>query len=159
MTLVGGARSRGGSKPTLPVPICMTKAMERPCSARAVRHTIAGLRDVLGNFGDLSARMIRCSCTARSRAGPRFRAIIAEACLAAPTCMGDYGMEGEVQVSGANAMGNIQLFICRVDGDANELAPLNPPVSADEGWPNNSVVRKVAHVYALIGQDVRSGMR
>ena len=53
----------------------------------------------------------------------------------------------------------VQLSICGANGDAGELAPLTPPASADEGWPDNSVARNVAQVYALVAQDIRSGTR
>jgi hypothetical protein len=34
-----------------------------------------------------------------------------------------------------------------------------PPASAYDGWPENSVARNVARVYALIAQDIRTGTR
>lgn len=37
--------------------------------------------------------------------------------------------------------------------------PIAPPASAYESWPDSSVARNVARLYALIARDIRSGTR
>jgi predicted dehydrogenase len=70
------------------------------------------------------------------------------------------GTEGDIQVTGAHGNGQIvQLSVRGANGDTSELAPLMPPASAYDGWPENSVARNVARVYALIAQDIRTGTR
>lgn len=70
------------------------------------------------------------------------------------------GTEGDIQVTGAHGQGQlVQLSIHGANGDASELTPLTPPDSAYQGWPDNSIARNVARVYALIAQDIRAGTR
>jgi predicted dehydrogenase len=98
---------------------------------------------------------------ARSKAGPHSLSITVEATPVALTWLWEInGTEGDIQVAGATGHGQVvQLSIRGANGDASELAPLMPPASAYEGWPDNSVARNVARVYALIAQDIRSGTR
>jgi predicted dehydrogenase len=70
------------------------------------------------------------------------------------------GTKGDIQVTGAHGHGQIvQLSIRGANGNTSELIPLTPPASAYDGWPDNSVARNVARVYALIAQDIQSGRR
>jgi hypothetical protein len=45
------------------------------------------------------------------------------------------------------------------NGEASELAPLTPPLSAYEGWPKDAITRNVVRLYALVAQDTTSGSR
>ena len=47
----------------------------------------------------------------------------------------------------------VQLWIRGANGDMSELAPLTPPAAAYDRWPDSSVVRNVARLYAMIAQD------
>ena len=53
----------------------------------------------------------------------------------------------------------VQLSIRGANGEMGDLAPLTPPASAYESWPDSSVARNVARLYALIARDIRSGTR
>ncbi len=145
-------------------------------------HTLAGMREVLGGFGDLSARMLVRRKTAHvTDTGETIPAtshdqVLVQGALESGAAVSIHyrggisrgtnllweinGTEGDIQVTGANGHGQIvQLSIRGANGDASELAPLTPPASAYEGWPDNSVARNVARLYALIARDIRSGTR
>jgi predicted dehydrogenase len=145
-------------------------------------HTLAGMREVLGGFGDLSARMfIRRNTTHVADTGEMIPStshdqVLMQGALENGAAVSIHyrggisrgtnllweinGTEGDIQVTGATGHGQmVQLSICGANGDASELAPLTPPASAHDGWPDNSVARNVAHLYALIAQDIRSGTR
>ncbi len=49
--------------------------------------------------------------------------------------------------------------LANANGDMDAPAPLTPPASVYAGWPDNSVARNVARIYALIARDIRSGTR
>ncbi|MCB5205501.1 hypothetical protein LH464_23950 [Neorhizobium sp. T786] len=53
----------------------------------------------------------------------------------------------------------VQLAIRGANGNACELASLAPPASAYDGWPDNSVARNIARLYALVARDNPSGTR
>lgn len=147
-----------------------------------VAHTIAGMREVLGYFGDLSARMIKrrdtmyVADTGETIPSTAHDQILIHGALESGAVFSiQYrgglssgtnllweinGTEGDIQVTGDHGHGQIvQLSIRGANGDASELATLMPPASAYEGWPDNSVARNVARVYALVAQDIRSGTR
>ncbi|MBD7939971.1 Gfo/Idh/MocA family protein [Brevundimonas guildfordensis] len=145
-------------------------------------HTLAGMREVLGDFGDLSARLInRRGATHVSDTGETIPAtspdqVLVQGALESGAAVSIHyrggmsrgtnllweinGTEGDIQVTGATGHSQIvQLSIRGANGDATELAPLTPPASAYEGWPDNSLTRNVARLYALVAQDIRSGTR
>lgn len=145
-------------------------------------HTLAGVREVLGDFGDVSARMINrrniVHVTDTGEAMPKTShdQILVQGALESGAAFSIHyrggmsrgtnllweinGTQGDIQVTGANGHGQIvQLSIRGANGDTSELAPLTPPASAYDGWPDNSVARNVARVYALIAEDIRSGTR
>lgn len=145
-------------------------------------HTLAGMREVLGGFGDISARMIRRRKTARiTDTGETIPAtshdqILVQGALESGAAFSIHyrgglsrgtnllweinGTQGDIQVTGATGHAQIvQLSIRGANGDMNELAPLAPPAVAYEGWPDSSVARNVARIYALIALDIRSGTR
>ena len=145
-------------------------------------HTLAGMREVLGGFADLSARMINrrntvhVTDTGETIPKTSHDQILVQGALESGAAFSIHyrggmsrgtnllweinGTEGDIQVTGATGHGQIvQLSIRGANGDGSELAPVTSPVSAYEGWPDNSVARNVARVYALIAQDIRSGTR
>ncbi|MGX9936799.1 Gfo/Idh/MocA family protein [Advenella kashmirensis] len=145
-------------------------------------HMLAGMREVLGGFGHLSARMINrrdtvyVTDTDKMIPSTSHDQILVHGALESGAAFSIHyrggmsrgtnllweinGTEGDIQVTGANGHGQmVQLAIRGANGETSELAPLTPPTSAYSGWPDNSVVRNVARVYALIAQDIRSGTR
>lgn len=145
-------------------------------------HTLAGMHEVLGGFDDLTARMINRRNTVHvTDTGEKLHKtshdqILVQGALESGAALSIHyrggmsrgtnllweinGTEGDIQVTGATGHAQIvQLSIRGANGDMRELAPLTPPASAYEGWPDNSVARNVARIYALIAQDIRSGTR
>lgn len=145
-------------------------------------HTLAGVREVLGDFGDMSARMIRRRKTAHiTDTGEMIPStshdqILVHGALESGAAFSIHyrgglsrgtnllweinGTQGDIQVTGATGHGQIvQLSIRGANGDERELTPLAPPASAYDGWPDSSVARNVAQLYAMIAQDIRTGTR
>ena len=147
-----------------------------------VAHTLAGMSEVLGGIGDLSARMIKrrdtvyVADTGETIPSNAHDQVLVQGALESGAAFSIHyrggmsrgtnllweinGTEGNIEVTGANGHGQmVQLSIHGANGDMTELAPLTPPASAYEGWPDNSVARNVARLYALIARDIRSGTR
>lgn len=145
-------------------------------------HTLAGLQEVLGDVGDVSARMLQRRDTVRVvdtgevipttshdqilvqgalKSGAAFSVHYRGGVSRATNLLWEInGTAGDIQVSGANGHGQIvQLSIKGANADASKLEPLIPPAALYEGWPNTSVARNVARLYALLAQDIRSGTR
>lgn len=145
-------------------------------------HTLAGMQEVLGGFADLSARMfarrktVHFADTGETIPTTSHDQVLVQGALESGAAVSIHyrgglsrganllweinGTEGDIQVTGATGHGQmVQLSIHGAHGDASELAPLTPPASAYDGWPDNSVARNVARLYALIAQDIRSGTR
>lgn len=145
-------------------------------------HTLAGMHEVLGGIKDLSARMINRRRTAHvTDTGEMISStshdqILVHGALESGAAFSIHyrggvsrgtnllweinGTQGDIQVTGATGHAQIvQLSIRGARGDARELAPLVPPASAYQGWPETSVARNVVRLYALIAQDIRSGTR
>ena len=147
-----------------------------------VAHTLAGMHEVLGGIGDLSARMIKRRDTVyvtdtgetipsnvhdqvliqgALKSGAAFSIHYRGGMSRATNLLWEInGTEGNIKVTGANGYGQlVQLSIYGANGDMSELAPLTPLASAYNGWPDNAVARNVARMYALVAQDIRSGTR
>jgi len=145
-------------------------------------HTFAGMHDVLGGFKDLSARMLQRRETAYvADTGETIPSTSPDQILVhgtlesgaaasihyrggmsrGPNLLWEInGTEGDIQVTGASGHAQIvQLTIRGANGEMDQLVPLTPPASAYEGWPDNSVARNVARLYALVAQDIRSETR
>ena len=145
-------------------------------------HTLAGLRDVLGEFADLSTRMVTRRKTVRvADTGETIPVtspdqVLVHGTLASGAAFSIHyrggmsrgtnllweinGTEGDIQVTGANGHAQlVQLSIHGAWGDATEMTPLTPPPAVYEGWPDDAVVRNVARIYALVAQDIRTGSR
>jgi predicted dehydrogenase len=145
-------------------------------------HTLAGMCEVLGGLGDLSARMINRRDTVHvvdtGETIPKTShdQILVHGALESGAAFSIHyrggqsrgigllweinGTDGDIQVTGANGHGQlVQLSIRGASGDTSELASLPPPASAYDGWPDGSVARNVARLYALVAQDIRSGTR
>ncbi|MBJ7483867.1 Gfo/Idh/MocA family oxidoreductase [Brevundimonas sp.] len=145
-------------------------------------HTLAGVHEVLGGFSDLAARMINRRTTTRvtdtNETIPMTShdQVLVQGLLESGAAVSIHyrgglsrgtnllweinGTQGDLQVTGVTGHAQIvQLSIRGANGETSEMAPLTPPASAYDGWPDNSVARNVAHLYALIAQDIRSGTR
>jgi predicted dehydrogenase len=145
-------------------------------------HTLAGMREVLGEFGDLSARMVQRRKTALVvETGETIPATSPDQVLVHGTLKSGAavsihyrgntsrgtnllweinGTEGDIQVTGASGHGQmVPLSISGANGDAKGLSRLMPPATAYECWPDNPVAGNVARVYALVAEDIRSGTR
>lgn len=181
-TLVGSGGAWGGSETDAAHTYLYDKSNGATLLSIPLAHTLAGMCDVLGGFGDLSARMIKrrntmyVTDTGETIPSTSDDQILVHGALESGAAFSIHyrggmsrgtnllweinGTEGDIQVKGANGHGQIvQLSIHGVNGNASELIPLMPPASAYKGWPNNSVARNVARVYALIAQDIYSGTR
>ncbi|MHA6688291.1 Gfo/Idh/MocA family protein [Mesorhizobium sp. A556] len=145
-------------------------------------HTLAGMREVLGGFGDISARMIthrkttHVTDTGETIPTTSHDQVLVHGALESGAAFSIHyrggmsrgtnllweinGTQGDIQVTGATGHAQIvQLSIRGATGDTSELVPLTPPASAYDGWPDSSVARNVARLYALIALDIRSGTR
>ncbi len=145
-------------------------------------HTLAGMRDVLGEFRDLSARMVsRRNVVHVADNGETIPVTSPDQVLVHGTLTDGAafsihyrggmsrgtnllweinGTEGDIQVTGANGHAQlVQLSIQGANGDATEMMPLTPPASAYEGWSDNAISRNVARMYALVAQDISAGTR
>lgn len=144
-------------------------------------HTLAGVREVLGEFEDLSARtalrrnQVRVTDTGETLTSTTPDQIMVHGTLASGAAISIHyrgglsrgtnflweinGSEGDLQVTAASGHAQLaQLSIRGGQGDSG-LAALTPPAAAYEGWPDNAVARNVARVYALIAEDIRTGTR
>lgn len=181
-TLVGSGGPWGGGETDAAHAYLYDKSNGATLLSIPLGHTLAGMREVLGDFGDLSARMINrrntryVTDTRETIPSTSHDQILVHGALDSGAAFSIHyrggmsrgtnllweinGTDGDIQVTGANGHGQIvQLSIRGANGDTSELAPLTPPASAYNGWPDNSVARNVARVYALIAQDIRSGTR
>lgn len=145
-------------------------------------HTLAGVQEVLGGLHDLDARLLNRRKTAlvtetnQSVPFTSHDQVLVHGSLTSGAAISIHyrggmsrgtnmlweinGTDGDIQVTGANGHGQIvQLSIRGAKGDSTELETLIPPASAYEGWPDNSIARNVARVYALVAQDIHSGTR
>jgi predicted dehydrogenase len=181
-TLVGSGGPWGGAVTDAAHAYLYDKSNGATLLSIPLGHTLAGMREVLGGFSDMSARMIKrrdtmyVADTEETIPSTAHDQILVHGALESGAAFSIHyrggvsrgtnllweinGTEGDIQITGANGHGQIvQLSIRGGNDDASELAPLTPPASAYDGWPDNSVARNVARVYALIAQDIRSGTR
>lgn len=181
-TLVGSGGPWGGGETDAAHAYLYDKSNGATLLSIPLGHTLAGMREALGGFGDLSARMINrrntmhVTDTGETIPSTSHDQILVHGALESGAAVSIHyrggisrgtnllweinGTEGDIQVTGANGHGQIvQLSIHGGNGDASELALLTPPSSFYEGWPDNSVARNVARLYALVAKDIRSGTR
>lgn len=120
-------------------------------------HTLAGMREVLGDFGDLSARMIQrrdtvhVTDTGETIPSSSHDQVLVNGALENGAAVSIHyrggisrgtnllweinGTEGDLQVSGANGHGQIvQLSIRGGNGDAIGLEPLTPTDPTGRDW-------------------------
>lgn len=145
-------------------------------------HTLAGLRDVLGDFAEISGRMVRrrdtvlVTDTGETIASTTEDQIMASGVLQSGAAFSAHyrgglsrgtnflweinGTEGDIQVTagfGHGQMAQLALFGAR--GEAREMQPLTPPAEMYAGLPDNVIPRNVAGIYAMVAEDIRTNTR
>ncbi|MFS0735905.1 Gfo/Idh/MocA family oxidoreductase [Sphingomonas sp. 1P06PA] len=147
-----------------------------------IGHTLAGVRDVLGEVGAVDARfavrrpdIMITDTSERLTATSPDDVIVMGALESGATLSIHYrggrslvtgllweicGTEGDIRVTGANGHTQlVDLSLHGARGDATELEPLVPPADAYAGLPEGAVARNVAALYSRIAEDIRTGSR
>lgn len=145
-------------------------------------HTLAAMKDVLGPFAELSGRFVnrfdtvRITDTGETRPKTAPDQVMVHGQLASGAALSIHyrggstrgtnllweinGTDGVIQVTGALGHAQfVQLSLQGAKGDMAELQPLMPPPSAYEGWPDSSLVRNVARMYARLADDIENSTR
>nr|WP_320114692.1 hypothetical protein [uncultured Desulfuromonas sp.] len=145
-------------------------------------HTLAGVRDVLGDFADLSGRMVKrrntvhISDTGETVPSTAEDQIMVHGVMADGAAFSAHyrgglsrgtnflweinGTQGDLQVRasiGHTQMTPLSLWGAR--GEEAEMAPLPLPENLYTGLPEEVIVRNVAGIYALIAEDINTGSR
>jgi predicted dehydrogenase len=181
-TLVGSGGPWGGGQTDASRAYLYEKSNGATLLSIPVAHTLAGVQEVLGGIGDLSARLINrrktvyLTDTGETIPSTADDQVLVHGALESGAAFSIHyrggmvrgtnllweinGTKGDIQVTGAHGHGQmVQLSIRGANGDAKVLAPLTPPAPAYDGWPDNPVAGNVARLYALIAPDIRSGTR
>nr|WP_320049174.1 Gfo/Idh/MocA family oxidoreductase [uncultured Desulfuromonas sp.] len=145
-------------------------------------HTLAGVRDVLGDFADLSGRLLKrrdrvhvtdTDETIESTADDQImvHGVMASGAAFSAHYRGGLsrgtnflweinGTRGDLQVR--VSVGHAQMTPLSLWGaqrDASEMKPLPVPECLYAGLPEEVIVRNVAGIYALIAEDITTGSR
>ena len=146
-------------------------------------HTLAALRDVLGDISELSALLAnRRNSVVALDTGETLSMNAPDQVLVsgilesgAPVSIhyrgggprGAVGLvweingtEGDIRVSGPSGHAQmVQLALEGGRGDDREMRPLEVPAAYRAGWPDNPVIGNVARIYARMAVDLRDGTR
>jgi predicted dehydrogenase len=145
-------------------------------------HTLAGVRDVLGDFADITGRMVlRRDKVLVTDTGETITAtaedqIMASGVLESGAAFSAHyrgglsrgtnflweinGTEGDIQVSAGFGHGQMaRLSLAGARGDDKEMQPLDPPAEMYEGLPDEVIPRNVRGIYALVAGDIRNNTR
>ena len=143
-------------------------------------HTLAAMRDVLGDFGPLSASFVnrfdtvKIDDTGETREKTAPDQIMVHGTLASGAALSIHyrggvsrgtnllweinGTEGDIQVTGDLGHAQmIQLTVRGARGEKADLDSLMPPASAYDGWPEPAAARNVARIYARLFDDICNG--
>ena len=145
-------------------------------------HTLAGVRDVLGELADIDGRMILRrdkvhvtdtgeTLTATSEdqimvnglfeSGAAFSAHYRGGLSRGTHFLWEInGTEGDIRATagfGHGQMALLSLFGAR--GEETEMRPLDVPGAMYEGLPEEVIPRNVAGIYALVAKDIQNGTR
>jgi len=144
-------------------------------------HTLAAVREVLGDFGPVEARFVsrfdtvQVLDTSEERIKTTPDQIMVHGSLASGAAIAIHyrggvsrgtnllweinGTEGDIQVSGA--LGHAQMIQLSIRGAKGDEAmhELTPPSSVYSGWPEAAASRNVARIYARLASDIRQGTR
>lgn len=147
-----------------------------------VGHTLAAVRDVLGEVTELSSRLATRRTSARvietGESVPMTSPdqVLIEGVLASGAPISIHyrgglprgtaflweinGTDGDIQVTGENGHAQlVQLSIKGARGEERKLRPLPVPDAYSSGWPENAILGNVARVYARMAADLRDGSR
>jgi predicted dehydrogenase len=147
-----------------------------------VGHTLAAVREVLGEVTSLSARLVNRRTSARVEGTDEVRPmtahdqVLVEGVLDSGATISLHyrgglsrgtgllweinGTEGDIQVSGPNGHAQmVQLTLTGARGDERTLRPIEVPASFYAGLPNDVRARNVARVYSMMAADLRDGTR
>ncbi len=145
-------------------------------------HTLAGVRDVLGEFSAISGRMVLrrnkvlVTDTGKTLTATSEDQIMAHGVLESGAAFSAHyrggmsrgttflweinGTEGDIQVTAGFGHGQMaQLSISGARGDETALHPLTPPAAMYEGLPEDVIPRNVAGIYAMVAKDIRNNTR
>ncbi|MGE4442379.1 MAG: Gfo/Idh/MocA family protein [Desulfomicrobium sp.] len=145
-------------------------------------HTLAGVRDVLGEFSDISGRMIlrrnhvQVTDTGETLTATSEDQIMVNGVLESGAAFSAHyrggmsrgthflweinGVNGDIQVVAGFGHGQMaQLSLFGAQGAETEMKPLTPPAEMYQGLPENVVPRNVAGIYAKVAQDIRDNTR
>lgn len=145
-------------------------------------HTLAGVRDVLGEFSDISGRMIlrrnqvKVGDTGETITATSEDQIMVNGVLESGAAFSAHyrggmsrgtnflweinGTEGDIQVKAGFGHGQMaQLSIFGAKGDETELKPLTPPADMYEGLPEEVIPRNVRGIYELVAKDIHDNTR
>lgn len=148
-----------------------------------VGHTLAALREVLGEIADVSAVLATRRTTALAIdtgetlpvSAPDQVLVSGLFASGAPLSIhyrggaardGDglaweiNGTEGDIRISGSSGHSQmVQLSLKAARGDEKTFRPLEVPASYRSGWPQDVVPGNVARIYARMAEDIRTGSR
>ncbi len=146
-------------------------------------HTLAALRDVLGDIAELSALLAnRRSSVIALDVGEALPMDTPDQILVSGVLEGGAplsihyrgggprdavglvweinGAEGDIRVTGPSGHAQmVQLSIEGGRGDDRDMKPLEVPASYRTGWPDNPVIGNVARMYSRMAADLRDGTR
>lgn len=144
-----------------------------------VGHTLAALRDVLGNIIELSSTVaIRRTEAVALDTGETLPMTAPDQVLVSGILAGGApisihyrggsargeggltweinGTEGDIRVTGSSGHAQmVQLSLRGGRGDDKEMRPIEVPTELRTGWPDNVVPGNVARVYARMASDLR----
>ncbi len=145
-------------------------------------HTMAAVRDVLGDVVELSAHLanrrtvVRVIDTGETRPMTAHDQVLVEGVLASGAPISVHyrggsprgtgflweinGSDGDLRVTGASGHAQmVGLSLTGARGTERELRPLTVPEAEYAGWPGDVIPRNVARVYARMAADLRNGTR
>lgn len=145
-------------------------------------HTLAGLRDVLGDFEDVTGRLVQrrreVQITETGASLPRFDAdqIMLHGVLKSGAAVSAHyrggmsrgtnllweinGTEGDILVSGDIGHGQFANMTIKAARNGDEDMKIMPvPEKLTRGLPEGVVARNVAGIYALVAKDILTGSR
>ena len=147
-----------------------------------IGHTLAAIKDVLGDFGDLDAtKLFNFDTVAVTETGEKKLKtapdqVMVQGALASGAAFSLHykggtnrgtnflweinGTEGDIQVTaGLGHAQMVQLTIKGAKGEETELVDLMPDASVYEGQPEFPGARNVAGIYARLAEDIQNGTK
>lgn len=180
-TIVGRGRGWGDNVPLKVTAYVLDRKFGATMLTIPVGHTLAALRDVLGNVAELSAVLANRRTSAKvletgemlpmtSHDQVLFSGVMESG---APISLhfrggdardgnGFYwqinGTEGDLQLTGSSGhTQQMQLLLKGGRGDEKDMKPIEVPASYRQGGPENLMVGNVARLYGRMAADLRNG--